>query len=231
MNRPSVSVVLPAFNEAGSLERIVRAVDGVLDGWGAPSHIIIVDDGSADDTPRIADRLAAELPRVRAVHHAANCGYGAAQRTGLTTATTELVCVLPADGQIAPSELPRYLAAAEHADVVVGAYRARPDSWTRRLFSRVYRLTMRALFGVSLRNINAPKLYRRAHLEGLSLVANGGFADAEIVVQLHARGRRFIEVDIDCLPRTTGTSSVGPGAALEALRELVAFRRSGRYRP
>jgi hypothetical protein len=86
------------------------------------------------------------------------------------------------------------------------------------------------LFGFSVRNINAPKLYRRADLTGLPLRSTGGFADAEIVIQLHARGRSFQEVEIECLPRTAGQSSVGWRAAAYALIELVKFWRSGRYR-
>jgi hypothetical protein len=141
-----------------------------------------------------------------------------------------MVCILPADGQIPPTALDAYLRASAEADVIIGAYRVRADSRARRLSSGLYRSVVWLLFGFSVRNINAPKLYRRAHLEGLSLESNGGFADAEIVIQLHARGRTFKEVEIDCLPRTAGKSSVGWRAAAYAVIELVRFRRSGHYR-
>ncbi len=94
----------------------------------------------------------------------------------------------------------------------------------------MFRTVIGLLFGIRVRNINAPKLYRRADLEGLPLTSSGGFADAEMVIQLHARGRTFKEVEIDCLPRMAGTSSVGWRAAVQAVIELVRFRRSGRYR-
>ena len=226
----SLSVVLPAFNESGSLDAVVRRVDQVLASISPAGEILIVNDGSRDDTGALAEALARELPRVRVLHHEVNAGYGAAQRTGLRAARGELVSVLPADGQVAPEELPRYLAAADEADVVVGRYRERPDAPARRLLSRVYVGVLRLLYGVRLRNINAPKMYRREHLAGVAINARGGFADAEIVLQLHEQGRTFHQIDVDCLPRTAGQSSVGAAAAFEAMRELWAFRRAARQR-
>jgi glycosyltransferase involved in cell wall biosynthesis len=167
---------------------------------------------------------------VRVLHHASNGGYGAAQRTGLRAATSDLVCLLPADGQVPPEELSRYLDAADEADVIVGRYRKRPDPMMRRILSRTYVLVLRLLYGVSLQNINAPKLYRREQLAGVEITSHGGFADAEIVLQLSQQGRRFHEIDVECAPRTAGQSSIGAAAAFEAVRELWAFRRASHGR-
>jgi glycosyltransferase involved in cell wall biosynthesis len=227
---PAVSVIVPAYNEAATIEDVVRGIADVLARWPGSHEIIVVDDGSRDRTGEIAAELAEELAIVRVVHLGHNQGYGAAQQTGIGLARGELVSLLPADGQIPPSALDAYLGAAPSADFIIGAYRVRADSRARRLSSWVYRTVVWMLFGFSVRNINAPKLYRRAHLVELPLRSTGGFADAEIVIQLHARGRSFKEVEIDCLPRTAGQSSVGWRAAVFALIELVRFWRSGRYR-
>ena len=226
----TVTVIVPAYNESATIEDVVRGIAGVLGRWPGSHEIIIVDDGSRDRTGEIAADLADELAVVRVVQLPQNRGYGAAQQTGIAHARGELVCLLPADGQIPPAALDVYLRAAPDADVVIGAYRVRADSTARRLSSWIYRTVVWMLFGFSVRNINAPKLYRRAHLTELPLRSTGGFADAEIVIQLHARGRSFTEVEIDCLPRTAGQSSVGWRAAVFALVELVRFWRSGRYR-
>ena len=226
----AVSVIVPAYNEAATVEDVVRGIARVLAAWPGSHEIIVVDDGSRDGTGEIAQRLACELPVVQVVQLARNSGYGAAQRAGLAHARGDLVCLLPADGQIPPSALDAYLRAAPEADVIIGAYRVREDSRSRRFSSGMFRTVIGLLFGIRVRNINAPKLYRRADLEGLPLTSSGGFADAEMVIQLHARGRTFKEVEIDCLPRTAGTSSVGVRAAVQAVIELVRFRRSGRYR-
>ena len=225
-----VSVIVPAYNESATLADVVRGIDRVLAAWPGSHEIIVVDDGSVDGTGAIAQRMARELPVVRVVQLVRNSGYGAAQRAGLAQAQGELICLLPADGQIPPAALDAYLRAAQAADVIIGAYRVRGDSMRRRCSSGIYRTAVWLLFGIRLRNINAPKLYRRAHVEGLPLASRGGFADAEIVIQLHARGRTFKEVEIDCLPRTAGKSSVGWRAAAQAVIELVRFRRSGRHR-
>jgi glycosyltransferase involved in cell wall biosynthesis len=226
----AVSVIVPAYNESATIEEVVRGIEHVLARWPGSHEIIVIDDGSRDRTGELAAGLARELPIVRVVQFPENRGYGAAQQSGIAHARGELVCLLPADGQIPPTALDAYLRAAPSADVVIGAYRVRADSRARRLSSWVYRTVVWMLFGFSVRNINAPKLYRRAHLEELPLRSTGGFADAEIVIQLHARGRSFTEVEIDCLPRTAGQSSVGWRAAVYALIELVRFWRSGRYR-
>jgi glycosyltransferase involved in cell wall biosynthesis len=226
----AVSVIVPAYNESATIEHVVRGIAQVLAAWPGAHEIIIVDDGSRDRTGEIAERLARELAVVQVVTLVRNSGYGAAQQAGLARARGDLVCLLPADGQIPPNVLDAYLHAAPEADVIIGAYRVREDSRSRRFSSGMFRAVIGMLFGVRLRNINAPKLYRRADLEGLPLTSNGGFADAELVIQLHARGRTFKEVEIDCLPRTAGASSVGLRAAVQAVIELVRFRRSGRYR-
>jgi glycosyltransferase involved in cell wall biosynthesis len=226
----AVSVIVPAYNEAATIADVVRGIHQVLVRWPGSHEIIVVDDGSRDRTGEIAQDIAKELPIVRVVQLPENRGYGAAQQTGLSHAHGELVTLLPADGQIPPSALDAYLRAASTADVIIGAYRVRADSLARKLSSRMYRTVVWLLFGFSVRNINAPKLYRRSHLEELRLSSTGGFADAEIVIQLHARGRTFTEVEIECLPRTAGQSSVGWRAAIDAVIELVRFWRSGRYR-
>jgi dolichol-phosphate mannosyltransferase len=228
---PSISVVLPAFNESGALEQVVRGVDQALAAAGHDGEIIIVNDGSTDHTPTIADRLQRTLRTVRVIHHGHNVGYGAAQRSGIQAAVGAFVCVLPADGQVPPEELLKYLAAAERADVIVGTYRNRPDGIRRRLLSWIYRLVLRALFDLRLRNVNAPKLFRREHLMGVDVSAHGGFADAQIMIQLRRQGRRFHEIDVRCLPRATGRSSIGMAAAFESIQELWAFYRKGTQRP
>jgi len=229
--QPWISVVLPAFNESGALEHVVRGVDRAIATAGHNGEIIIVNDGSTDQTPMIADRLQRTLRTVRVIHHDQNIGYGAAQRTGIQAASGSFVCVLPADGQVPPDELLKYFAAAERADVIVGAYRNRPDGILRRLFSWTYRLVLRALFDLRLRNVNAPKLFRREQLVGIEVSAHRGFADAQIMIQLRRQGRQFHEIEVTCLPRATGRSSIGMATVLESIRELWAFYRRANTGP
>src|SRR5262245_49326646 len=101
----SVSVVVPVYDEEKNLEQVVRDLTTELAGYRY--EIIIIDDGSKDGTPVLADRLAAEDPQhVRVIHYATNRGGGAATRTGLSAATNDLVMMVPGDGQFVTADLP-----------------------------------------------------------------------------------------------------------------------------
>jgi glycosyltransferase involved in cell wall biosynthesis len=202
-----LSVVVPAFNEAGSLARVVRDVHRVAAQMAEQHEIIIIDDGSRDDTPRIAAGLAAEIAAVRLIRHARNRGFGGSQITGFGAARHEFVSLVPADGQFDADDLPRFAPLLADADVVVGYRVQRADSWRRRVNTRVFAWVMRLLFGVRLRDINWVKLFRRSVLDGLELESRGIGVDAEVVVKAMLRGCRFAELQVSYLPRQTGVST------------------------
>jgi glycosyltransferase involved in cell wall biosynthesis len=110
---PTVSIILPAYNEAEVIGSVVRAVLAVArDDW----EIIVVDDGSSDET---AERAAAD--RVQVIRHPYNKGNGAAVKTGLRAATGDLVCLMDADGQHDPAQIASLLEALDTYDLVIGA--------------------------------------------------------------------------------------------------------------
>lgn len=208
--RPSLSglsVIVPAFNEEGSLDRVVRDVQRVAAQMAKQHEVIIIDDGSRDDTPRIAARLAAEIESVRLIRHARNQGFGGSQVSGFDSARHEFVTLVPADGQFDPDDLHRFAPLLADADVVVGYRVQRADPWRRRVNTRVFAWVMRLLFGVRLRDINWVKLFRRSVIEGLHFESRGIGVDAEVVVKAMRRGCRFAELQVSYLPRKTGVST------------------------
>jgi glycosyltransferase involved in cell wall biosynthesis len=222
-----LSVVVPAFNEEGSLERVVRAVDAVAADIADEHEIVIIDDGSRDATPAIADRLADEIPNVRVIRHPLNLGFGAAQKSGFGHARHEFVTLVPSDGQFDVQDLRLYVPLMKDADIVVGCRVRRKDRWRRRLNTRIFRSVMRILFGVDIRDINWVKLFRRSVLEGIDIEFKGIGVDAEVVVKARQKGCRFAQVKVSYLPRTTGKSTGDKllNVIITVLELLVLFYR------
>ncbi|MDR7556466.1 MAG: glycosyltransferase family 2 protein [Armatimonadota bacterium] len=216
-----MSVVLPAFNEAGNLEATVRELVPVVAAAAADFEVLVVDDGSTDATASVAARLAAELP-VRVLRHDRNRGYGAALRTGFEAARKPWILLLDADGQFAPAELDRFVALARDADLVVGYRVRRADPRHRGAFASAWTWLMRVLLGVQVRDVDcAFKLMRTALVQSLALESMGAFISAELLGKARRRGARIVEVPVSHRPRRHGRQTGGsPRVLLRAFYEL-----------
>lgn len=226
---PTLSFFFPAHNEAENIEALVTEALAALPALADEFEIIAVDDGSKDVTPRIADRLAAEHPQVRVVHHAVNLGYGAALRSGFRAARHELVCFLDGDRQFRVEDLGRLLdrmSADDRPDVVVGYRLERADPPIRLAYARAYRLALRIFYGLPVRDPDcACKLFRRAALMGVRIESGGAFMSAELLIKLRGRGRQLVEVGVPHYPRTAGSASgANPKVVLRAIRDFWRLR-------
>jgi dTDP-L-rhamnose 4-epimerase len=222
----SLSVVLPVYNEAGNLESIVRYILAELPPLVPDFEVIIVNDGSHDGSGVIADRLAAEEPRLRVVHHPFNVGYGGAQKSGFTAARMAWLVVVPADHQFDVRDLRKFLEHRERADVI-GSYRLdRGDTLLRRTISRAYKTVMQQAFHVPLRDVNWIKMFRRSIFERIEIESPGFAVDAEIVVKAKQLGLRMLEVEVPHYERTWGQpTSVSLRNLYRTARELLRIRK------
>ena len=226
---PALSFFFPAHNEAANIEALVLEALAALPALADDFEIIAVDDGSRDETPQIADRLAAEHAPVRAVHHPVNRGYGAAVRTGLAAARHPLVFFTDGDRQFRVADLARLLdrlAEDDDPDVVVGYRLRRADPLVRLLYARAYRLALRIFYGLPVRDPDcAFKLFRRAALEDIQLESGGAFMSAELLIKLRQRGRLIVEAGVAHYPRTAGSpSGANPKVVLRAVRDFWRLR-------
>jgi len=226
---PALSFFFPAHNEAANIEALVLEALAALPALADDFEIIAVDDGSRDETPQIADRLAAEHAPVRAVHHPVNRGYGAAVRTGLAAARHPLVFFTDGDRQFRVADLARLLdrlAEDDDPDVVVGYRLRRADPLVRLLYARAYRLALRIFYGLPVRDPDcAFKLFRRAALEDIRLESGGAFMSAELLIKLRQRGRLIVEAGVAHYPRTAGSpSGANPKVVLRAVRDFWRLR-------
>jgi glycosyltransferase involved in cell wall biosynthesis len=225
---PELSYFFPAHNEAENLRGLVAEALVALPSLADRFEIIIVNDGSRDETPAIADELAAAHPEVRAVHHPTNLGYGAALRSGFAAARFDAVAFTDGDRQFKVADLGRLIDrfAAGDADAVVGFRIKRADPLVRTLYARAYRLANRLFFGLRVRDVDcACKLFGRSSLEGVNVESGGAFFSAELLIKLSARGRRIAEVGIPHYPRTAGSpTGAKPAVVFRAVKDFWLLR-------
>jgi glycosyltransferase involved in cell wall biosynthesis len=229
-----LSVFYPMWNEEAYIERALafgkRACDQlVASGDIGDYELIVVDDASTDATGAIADRMAAEDPRVRVVHHAQNRKLGGAMKTGFASATGDVVLYTDADLPFDMAELPRAVRLMREYDVdIVSAYRfdRTGEGSLRAVYTFVYNALIKALFGVRVRDINfAFKLCRRRIFDHVELRSEGSFIDAELVIRATRLGFEILQMGVDYFPRTRGESTLSSPAVIGTIvREMFQLR-------
>ena len=223
----SLSVFFPCYNEQGNIERVIRQALEVLPAISNDYEIIMVDDGSQDDTGAIIDRLAAEHPNVRAIHHDVNEGYGGALQSGFAAAAKDWVFYTDGDGQFDLHELPGLLDMIDDYDII-SCYRLnRQDNWIRRLNAWAWGQLVNVLFGMRVRDVDcAFKLYRRDLFDHIPMHSRGALIDAEILARAQRAGFRIGQRGVQHYPRQAGQQS---GANLKVIArafvELLKLRR------
>ncbi|MEA2144357.1 MAG: hypothetical protein QOI64_2787, partial [Solirubrobacteraceae bacterium] len=228
-----LTFVLPCLNEAENLPDAVRYALDAAERYAAAQEIVIVDDGSTDDTAAEATELGVHDPRVRLVVHPENRGYGEALRSGIAVARQPWVLLIDADLQFDFGELEDFLPLAPSADLVVG-WRILPQGPVgRRAGGALWNRFVRAALHLPERDVDcAFRLVRRELLDRLDLRATGALAGAELLVKSRAAGARVAEVPVHHRTRIAGRQ-VGAGRRLDArtLRELIRLRRTPRDGP
>jgi undecaprenyl-phosphate 4-deoxy-4-formamido-L-arabinose transferase len=212
-----LSIVVPVRNEADTIEELYRRTVAALD--GRTFELIVVDDGSTDDTAAVLERLHAADPRVRVVRFKRSFGQHPAMHAGFTRARGDILVTMDGDLQNAPEDLPRLVAAVEAGvDVASGRRNARKDSWGRTLPSRLINGMLRRFTGVHISDFGcAFNAYRRdAVTPVLGMVGKQKFTKALVL----AAGASVVEVDISHAARA-GRSRYSPlrlaGLALHVL--------------
>jgi len=220
-----ISVFVLAHNEDGNIERVVEGFRAELPQLADDYEIIVVDDGSSDQTGATAERMAAADHHIRVVHHAVNRGYGAAVISGINAASKPYVLLSDGDGQFDPADVARLAAKVVDYDVVAGRRLHRADPLPRRLNGKAWSVLMRLLFGLRLTDVDCGfKLFRREVLNNLELEARGAMITTELMAKLAGRGLRITEVTVHHLPRLAGTQSGNSlRVIIRAFRELFGL--------
>jgi glycosyltransferase involved in cell wall biosynthesis len=204
----SLSIFFPAYNDAGTIASLVISAHQTALRLTSDFEIIVVNDGSADSTPAIADELARTYPEVRVVHHPKNRGYGGALRTGFAEARKEVVFYTDGDAQYDPAELALlWPQLTEGIDVVNGYKISRSDPAHRIVIGRMYHHTVKLLFGFPVRDVDCDfRLMRRRIFERIRLEHNSGVICLELMKKIHDAGFRIVEVPVHHYHRAYGRS-------------------------
>jgi glycosyltransferase involved in cell wall biosynthesis len=225
--KPSITVVFPTFNEEANVVASVEGVRRALRDRHDDVEVVVVDDGSTDRTPALADGLAAAYADVKAVHHERNYKLGRTLRTGFAAATKDLLFYTDADLPIDFRDIHRgvELLLRDGADVVAGYRLERGDSWRRGIYSVVYNRLVNALFGLGVKDVNfSYKLFTKEAFRKLKLTSEGSFIDAEMLARAKLAGMRVAQIGVHYFPRRAGRSTLAsPGVILKILVEMSRF--------
>jgi len=221
-----VSIVLPAFNEAQNLEEVVNECVEVFSSLPARFEIIIVDDGSSDGTSRIADKLASADPRIKALHHSQNLGYGAALRSGFVKADMEYIFFTDTDKQFRIHEIKKLTPLLDRAEMVIGYRKKRQVPLHRRVYGRVFSALVRLLFGVEAKDVNcAFKIFKKSILQDHDLTSQGALVNAELLAIARLQGVEPMQVPVTHCKREAGSQSGGsPRVIRKAVTELIRLK-------
>jgi glycosyltransferase involved in cell wall biosynthesis len=223
---PSISAVLPAYNEERVIADTAKSVMAALEEVSDDYEIVVVNDGSRDATRQVVEALSLEYPRVRCVSHPVNRGYGAALWTGFTSATRDLIFMTDGDKQFDAREVALLLPRIEDADMVIGYREPRRDPFMRLVNAWGWNLLVRLLFGYVARDVDcAFKLFRRSILEKVRVESKGATFSAEFLIKARLCGYRIVEMRATHYPRTVGKATGAKlSVILRAFRELLKLR-------
>ncbi len=206
----SLTLMFPAYNDAQSIPALVEKANEVGSFITEDYEVLVVNDGSSDDTQKVLQRLQRKYPALRVIHHQQNKGYGGALRTGFTSARKEWFFYTDGDGQYDPYEavlLLKELRLHPKADLINGYKKNREDTFTRRLAGNVYNAVLHWIYPLAIRDVDCDfRLIRTKKLQSLTLSSNSGLICVELISQLTRSGAKCFEVGVSHFPRQFGHS-------------------------
>lgn len=204
-----ISVFFPTYNEEGNILRVVENVKSTLEKVASKWEIIIVDDGSFDNTPEIINETTKSDSRIRAITHPTNQGYGSSLRSGFYNAKYNWISFIDSDGQFDFSEIVNFIDTQKEteADLVIGYYKRRQVSLFKRLTSKLWEYLVFTLFRLKVRDIDCGfKLISKKVIDEIPQLESerGAFISSELLIKAKKRGFKIVEIPVTHYPRLRG---------------------------
>lgn len=227
MSRLTLSVVLPAHNEAENIQNTVDNCVSYLEDKVSDYEVVVVNDGSHDSTKDIVLEMRANNSKIVLVNHEVNKGYGAALRSGFEEAGCEYIFFMDSDGQFDIQDLDRLLPLASPEHVIIGYREDRADSFIRSLNAWLYGMYIYFMFGLNVKDMDcAFKIFPNKAYQDIRPIKSGGaLFTAEFLIKLKKAGYKLQEVPVRHFPRQFGTQS---GANIRVI--LRMFKESWKLR-
>lgn len=207
-----LSIFLPTYNEGENLskviENVVSSASKYTDNW----ELLIVNDGSKDNTREIAEKLSDEDKRIRVINHAVNKGYGASLQSGFYNAKYQWISFIDSDGQFDFGEIKNFINKQKetHADAVIGYYKKRRVSFFKIITSKIWEAVVFLFFGLKVKDIDCGfKLISKKIIENIPKLESerGAFVSSELLIKAKKKGFKIVEISVTHYPRVKGTGT------------------------
>ena len=214
-----LSVFLPTYNESENLPKVVENVVQSASKYAKDWELIIVNDGSKDNTQEIAESYSKKDDRIKVITHKVNLGYGASLKTGLYNSKYSWIAFIDSDGQFDFGEVGNFVKKQEetNADLVIGYYKKRKVSFVKKITSKAWEAVVFIFFGLKVRDIDCGfKLISKKVVEGISKLESerGAFISSELLIKAKKKGFKIVEIPVTHYPRTKG---VGTGRNINVI--------------
>jgi len=224
----TLSVFFPAYYDEKNIDKVVHKVVQVLEEMHLKNYeVTIIEDGSPDNTAKVADELVAQYPKVKVIHHEKNQGYGATLYEGFTTAKCDYVFYTDGDNQFDLDELKKFVALIPFTDHVVGYRKKKQYSTYRKITSFTYNLVLKWVFKIDYVDIDcAFKIFKRELFDRIIIKTKDAFIDAEIMIKSDRLGYVTTELGVKHLPRLDGISTAArPSIIIRTIKEIYDFSK------
>lgn len=203
-----ISAVMPAYNEQDNIKSAVGKIDSFLKDNFKDYEIIVVNDGSVDETGRILERLSYKNKKLRVLHNIKNLGYGATLWRGLKAAKGELIFFTDSDLQFDIRQLARFLREIKNCDAVVGYRVKRSEGFMRAFNAWGWSMACRILLGIKYRDIDcAFKLIKGEYIKKIKIISTGAAFSAELLYRLEQSGAKIVELPVKHFLRQKGKAT------------------------
>lgn len=208
---PSLSIFFPVFNEGQNIAHIISQAILIAPKIAQKYEIIVVNDGSLDNTGDVLKRILKSNKSIRLIEHEKNMGYGAALKTGFYNSRFEYITYMDSDGQFEFAEIYKLLTKIENYDLVIGRRVKRADNFLRRLNGTLWNILINTLFYVEFRDIDCGfKLMSKKVIGNIpKLTSNGATISVELVMNAKNKGFKITQVDLVHKPRKFGKATGG----------------------